>query len=154
MKLKSLLLIAAVAPLLIGAGTGSTSTRSPAKEEQYYNRGVKAQQRGAYEEAVKWYRRALDERSDYPDALNNLGFSLRSIAKRYLDEANQAYNRALDIDRGHEEALEYQGELFIWQGKLKAAARNYERLKDMGSPQAGTLKRELDAVLDEARAVL
>lgn len=154
MQIRNLLLIVAVFPFLLGAGTGGTSTRAPAKEEQYYNQGVKAQQRGDYEAAVKWYRRALEERADYPDALNNLGFSLRSIAKRYLDEADQAYVRALDMDRGHEGALEYQGELFIWQGKLKAAQRNYERLKDMGSPEARELKRELDRVLGEAKAVL
>lgn len=151
-----LIVVAVLVPLLIGAGTPSQSTRSaPAtpKHVQYYNDGVEAQKRGDYERAVKLYEKALKTDPNFPDALNNLGFSLRSIGKQYLDQAMQAYDKALKLKGDHPQALEYQGELYLWRGDVLKAYTNYQRLGGMGSREAGELKQHIDRVVAEAKQV-
>lgn len=148
--------VAALVPLLMGAGTPSKSTRSESatpRHVQYYNDGVKAQAQGDYERAVKLYQKALKVQPEFPDALNNLGFSLRSIGKQYMDEAMQAYNKALSLKSDHQQALEYQGELYLWRGDLMKAYGNYQRLDGMGSREAGDLKQHIDRVLAEAKQI-
>ncbi len=144
------LLLVPVIPLLIAASTPSVSTSS-AKHERLYNDGLEAQKKGDYQRAVKLYEKALKAKPDFADALNNLGYSLRNIAKQYMDEAMQSYNRALQIQKDHEQALEYQGELYVWRGQLLKANENYKQLKRMNSPEAAELKGHLDRVLAEAK---
>ena len=74
MKKTLLVLLVMVFPLLMGAGSsGSSSSDSTPRYEKYFKKGVKAQNKKDYEEAVK-------------------------------------------ADRNHDEALEYQGELYLWWG--------------------------------------
>lgn len=153
MKLRLSLLLIAVVPLLIGASTPSVSTPAPAtpKHVKYYNQGVEAQDQGDYERAVQLYRKALRKNPNFPDALNNLGFSLRSIGKQYLDEAMQHYNKALKLQGDHQQALEYQGELYLWRGELLKANENYHRLQRLNSREALKLKKHLDQVVAAAK---
>ena len=115
---------------------------------------MKAQADKNYEAAVAWYEKALKSKSDHADSWNNLGFSLRMIAKRYLHEAGEAYQKALQADANHDEALEYQGELFLWWGKLTEANENLKRLKRMNSPEAEELGEKLEHVLDQAKKLI
>ena len=144
------LLLVPVIPLLIAANTPSVST-SPTKHEKFYNQGVEAQKKGDYQRAIKLYEKALKAKPDFADALNNLGYSLRHIAKQYMDEAMQSYNKALQIQQNHQQALEYQGELYVWRGQLLKANENYKKLKRMNSPEAAELKEHLNRVLAEAK---
>lgn len=150
----SLLLIPLV-PLLMAASTPSVSTpsKTTAKHVKYYDQGVEAQKQGDFQRAVKLYQKALRVKPDFADALNNMGYSLRSIAKQYMDEAMESYNKALRAQKDHEQALEYQGELYLWRGQLLKANENYKRLKDMNSREASELKGHLDRVLAEAKRV-
>jgi tetratricopeptide (TPR) repeat protein len=144
------LLLVPVIPLLIAASTPSVSTSS-AKHEKFYNQGVEAQKQGDYQRAVKLYERALKAKPDFADALNNLGYSLRNIAKQYMEQAMQSYSKALQIEKDHQQALEYQGELYVWHGQLLKANENYKQLKRMNSPEAAELKAHLDRVVAEAK---
>ncbi len=148
--------VVALVPLLMGAGSPSPSIRpSPAPDYlKYYDNGVKAQARNDFQDAVRRYRKAVELKPDYPDALNNLGFSLRSIAKGYLEEADQAYQKALALKADHERALEYQGELYLWKGELAKAAENAKRLQRLNSKEAAALKQKLDVILTEAKKLL
>ncbi|MFQ5936762.1 MAG: tetratricopeptide repeat protein [Acidiferrobacterales bacterium] len=151
-----LLFVTLVAPLLIGAGTPSQSTpRAPStpKHVKYYNQGVEAQKQKDYDRAIELYEKALKIQPDFPDALNNLGFSLRSIAMQYMDEAMRAYEKALKLQNNHAEALEYQGELYLWRGEPLKAYQNYLRLSNMNSREAAELKRHLDRVVAQARKI-
>lgn len=139
-------------PLLIAASTPSVSTSS-AKHERLYNDGIEAQKKGDYQRAIKLYQRALKAKPDFADALNNLGYSQRHIAKQYMDAAMKSYNSALRIQKNHQQALEYQGELFVWRGQLLKANENYNKLKRMNSPEATELKKYLDRVLVEAKQI-
>ena len=76
------------------------------------------------------------------------------IGKAYMEEAGEAYQKALSADRNHDEALEYQGELYLWWGKLTEANRNLERLKRMNSPEAKELEDKLDLILQQAKQLI
>ena len=150
-----LCVVVVTVPLLMGAGSPSTSTRPSSPEyEKAYNSGVQAQARKDYPGAVRWYQKALELKPDYPDALNNLGFSLRSIAKGYLDQAAQAYQKALTLKADHQQALEYQGELYLLEGQLTKAFENVKRLEQLHAREVGDLKPKLDAILAEAKKLL
>ncbi|MFQ6023211.1 MAG: tetratricopeptide repeat protein [Acidiferrobacterales bacterium] len=153
MKIWLPLLLVAISPLLIGASTPSDSAPAPAKHVKYYNQGVKAQNKGDYERAIRLYQKALRAKPDYADALNNLGFSFRSIAKQYMEQAMQHYNKALSVQQNHAEALEYQGELYLWRGQLLKANQNYQRLRGLNSPEATELKQHIDRVVAEAKQI-
>ncbi|MDH3689907.1 MAG: tetratricopeptide repeat protein [Gammaproteobacteria bacterium] len=151
----TIVLVAAIAPLLLGnLSGGGTSSSSSAKHEKYFQKGVIAHEAKDYDTALELYRKALKIKPDYADALNNLGFTLRTIGKQYFDEADEAYAKVLTLDSNHHEALEYQGELYLWQGKISKANENYQRLLDLGSDEAAELKKKIDEVLSDARKVL
>src|SRR5262249_51784868 len=62
----ALSLVVVAIPLLIGAGSPSPST-PPAATPEYvkdYNNGVKAQERKEYQDAVRWYQKALAVKPD------------------------------------------------------------------------------------------
>ena len=157
MKKLLLFFLVMTVPLLMGAGSSSSSSSSSSstpKYEKYFNNGVKAQDKKDYDEAVQWYEKALKDKPDHADSWNNLGFSLRMIGKRYLQAAGKAYQSALKVDANHDEALEYQGELFLWWGKLTEANQNLERLKKMNSPEAKELGEKLERILQEAKKLI
>ena len=116
--------------------------------------GLKAQKNHNYAAAIDAYQRAIDQKSDYADAWNNMGYCYRMTAKGFLDKAGDAYAKAIQYNPQHEAALEYQGEYFVMVGQLMSAYRNYQALKDMDSDEARKVKAKLDTVLEEAQAVL
>jgi len=165
MKLHTLVALVLVAPLLLLSATESRSSggsdnasssgsSGSSKYDKYYKKGKDAQKRKKYEEAVKHYQRALKAKPKDPDALNNLGFSLRSIGKQYMAEAAKAYDAALRADGSHEEALEYQGELYLWMGELSKANANLRKLEKMNSDEAAELREEIEAILAQAKKLM
>ena len=63
------------------------------------------------------------------DAWNLLGFTYRKLGQ--LEDSDAAYLKVLAINPNHLGALEYQGELFITQGKIEAAKANLVRLQGL-----------------------
>ena len=79
-----------------------------------------------FEEAITMLEEIVFFEPEDADALNLLGFSLRSTDRD--DEAMEMYNEALAVDPDHQGALEYQGELFLKMGDQAAAEANLLRL--------------------------
>ena len=79
------------------------------------------------------------------DAWNLLGFTYRNLNQ--LDASNAAYLKVLTINPNHLGALEYQGELFITQGKIDAAKANFAKLQALcgACEEAGDLEKALKA---------
>ena len=79
------------------------------------------------------------------DAWNLLGFTYRNLNQ--LDASNAAYLKVLTINPNHLGALEYQGELFITQGKIKDAEANFAKLQGLcgACEEAGDLEKALKA---------
>ena len=155
-RVLTLALALGAASFLTGAGSPSIS-RPPAPSEpaevRYYNDGVKVERAGDYTRAVELYRRAIGEKPDFPDAHNNLGFSLRKIGEDYVQQAMKEYNEALRRAPDHAAALEYQGELYIQLGEIKKARENIEKLQKLNPPEAAKLKARLDKLVAEAKAL-
>jgi Tfp pilus assembly protein PilF len=65
--------------------------RSP---ELFYNTGLLLQKSGQYEDAVKQYRQALNEKPNIAEALLNLGHALKALGQE--DEARSCWRKALE----------------------------------------------------------
>lgn len=80
------------------------------------------------------------------DAWNLLGFTYRKLGQ--LEDSNAAYLKVLAINPDHRGALEYQGELFITQGKIDLAQANLAKLKGLcgNCEEADDLEKALKAV--------
>ena len=65
--------------------------RSP---ELFYNTGLLLQKSGKLEDAVKHYRRALEEKPNIAEALLNLGHALKSLGQD--EEARTCWRKALE----------------------------------------------------------
>lgn len=134
--------------------TSRDQTSNTPEYLQHYNAGVDAQKNCDYAQAIEHYQAALNKKSDFAEAWNNLGFCNRMIAKSYLKKAGDAYTKAVGYNPDLPEAIEYQGEYFIMVGKFNSAYQNYQKLKQMNSPESAELKSSLDRTLTEAKLVL
>ena len=65
--------------------------RSP---ELFYNTGLLLQKSGLFEDAVKQYRQALNEKPNIAEALLNLGHALKALGQE--DEARSCWRKALE----------------------------------------------------------
>lgn len=119
-----------------------------------YNAGVEAQGNKNYQEAIQHYLNAIEQNKKFPEVWNNLGYCYRMVAWSYLEKSDDAYDTAIKYKSPFEDALEYQGELYLTMGKIKKSYENYLKLKQMKSSKADTLKKKLDDTLEEAQDVL
>lgn len=151
--MKKIIIIVALA-LVSSSSPSPKPDKEPPPQQKDFMEGLKAQNSRNYAAAIQFYQKAVDQQSDYADAWNNMGYCYRMTAKGYLDKAGDAYAKAIQYNPQHEAALEYQGEYFVMVGQLMSAYRNYQTLKQMNSGEADKVKEKLDAVLEEAQAVL
>ena len=86
--------------------------------------------------SAKNYRQALVELKrvdrvvvNNADVNNLLGFASRKLGQ--YSQAGLYYVKALKINPNHLGALEYQGELFLIQKKVKLAQQNLAKLKGL-----------------------
>ena len=102
-----------------------------------------------FDKAIMMLEDILSFEPEDADALNLLGFSLRSADRN--EEAMEKYQEALAVDPDHQGALEYQGELFLKMGDQAAAEANLERLKGLcpeGCEALATLETAIEKFKD------
>jgi tetratricopeptide (TPR) repeat protein len=96
--------------------------------------------RGARNELIR-----LDKEFPSNADINNLlGYTARKL-KLYTVSAFH-YKKALEIDPGHLDALEYQGELFVLTRKFSEARKNLSKLEKLcgvACPQFQDLKKAI-----------
>ena len=96
--------------------------------ENYSNaEGLIQEQR--YAEAIEELDKVLSKDKKNADAWNLFGFAAKNMGN--LVGADKAYARALSLNPEHLSALEYQGELFIMQGKVQWARSNLALLEKL-----------------------
>lgn len=135
-------------PPALAVGSGSIVTPAPAvprSAEVEYNRGLQAKAAQRFAEAAADFRRAVDLRSDFPEAWNELGFALRQTGQ--YAEALTAYDRALRLRPDFPEALEYLGEAYVKLGRLEEARAILARLGSLDPARA----RELEEAIRDGR---
>jgi tetratricopeptide (TPR) repeat protein len=144
-----------VTPFLFSSYDPSPNeTATTPQYERDYNAGVKAQENSNYDDAIAYYQKAIDEKSDYTDAWSNMGHCYRMKAKEELAKCGKAYAKAVKYNPQHVGALEYQGEYFVMVGQLMSAYRNYQTLQKLNTDEAAKVKDQLDTLLNEAKTVL
>ncbi len=123
------------------------------RDDWDYKRGMEFTERGDWDNAIRSFKKTANRRESYPEAYNMLGYAYRKRAHKDLQRSEEAYSEALKQRPNFEEALEYQGELFIRLGRLREAYANYEQLRKADSEEAEELLEKLEQVLEEATAV-
>jgi len=98
----------------------------------------------SFEKAADKYVEALQFNPNYPEALNNLAFSLR-VTGRY-GEAMAHYNRAIELRPDFMQAHEYRARAFLALDSVAQAQGEYQWLIDhKHQGEADTLKVAIDA---------
>jgi len=97
-----------------------------------------------FDKAAKNFSEALEYRKDYPEALNNLAFSLR-VSGRY-DEAMTHYNRAIELRPDFMQAHEYRARAYLALDSVAQAQAEHQWLVDhKHQAEADSLKVTIDA---------
>jgi len=142
-KLVPALALAALLPVsAMAMGFGSDD-----EEELTYDMGFQKAQMGSYSEAIEVLTEVVDEEPENADAWNMLGFSYRNVGD--VDNAWDAYERALAIDPNHRGAHEYIGEWYLMQGDVASAQAQLAKLETLcpdGCVELDTLAASIDSV--------
>ena len=118
--------------------------RNPRAWLALYNLGTLAGNAGRSDDAIRWYRRALEVRPDYPEAWNNLGNELRNRGR--FTEAIPAYERVIELNPRHFAARNNLGASLAAVGRVpEAVARCEEALRI--NPRFPLAHRNLGAIL-------
>jgi anaerobic magnesium-protoporphyrin IX monomethyl ester cyclase len=93
--------------------------------EEALQKGVSSHQAGQLDEAIHWYKKALQINSKNAVALSNMGFALQTTGK--IEEAVASYQKAIAIKPDYAEAHSNLGNAMKKQGKMKEAATSYQK---------------------------
>jgi len=115
----------ALPALAAGTSDGSSSTATAPS----YAAAKATVDSGSYAAALPMLVAITKADAKNADAWNLLGFTYRNLNQ--LDASNAAYLKVLTINPNHLGALEYQGELFITQRKIKEAQANLAKLQGL-----------------------
>ena len=119
----------AAAGLPVSADGTSDSTSASSATAPSYAVAKASVDGGNYASALPMLVAITTADATNADAWNLLGFTYRNLNQ--LDASNAAYLKVLTINPNHLGALEYQGELFIAQGKIAAAKANFAKLQGL-----------------------
>lgn len=128
------------------AGAVDTPTTNTAPDLASVRAKVKAKD---FAGALVELNALVDKGVQHADVYNLLGFSLRKSGD--LKSAATYYGKALDFDKNHKGALEYQGEMFLQLGEPEKAKANLARLVSL-CPQGCEEREDLEKAIADAAA--
>ena len=115
-----------------------------ARAKEYLAAGKTKNATKELNKAAKRFKEAVDYTPDFPEALNNLGFSLRLTGRH--QEALQHYNKAIELKPDFMEAHEYRARAYLAMDSVKLAKADYEWLVEhKHAEEAELLKEAIDA---------
>jgi tetratricopeptide (TPR) repeat protein len=102
---------------------------------------------GNYQEAVLWFRQAMEKRGEDIHVRNQLAMSLAGLGR--IDDAIAEYEAALALNPSHPQSLLGLGRVLLFgksdvQGGTEAWSRLVETAPD--SPEAESIREELEAL--------
>ena len=106
-----------------------------------YNDGVSLMLQKHYAAAQQKFEAALALHEAFPEAHNNLAFSLRVQHGANADRALQHYDRALALKPDLRVAYVYRGTLFVQRGELDRARADHAKLLALDAGLAARLAR-------------
>ena len=97
------------------SGTDAAAPMLPCQpnEIEAYNRGIDARDDKNYPVARKYFEAALQLNEQFPEAHNNLAYTLRMISLDDADASLKHYARALELAPGFPQALYYRAILYV-----------------------------------------
>jgi Flp pilus assembly protein TadD len=128
---------AAMAPEPVPAGESASA-------DMDYVRGVELIEAGRYAEAVTLMRLVVNRNPENADAWSRLGFAARKSGDRRNGELY--YGKALALDPGHRETMEYLGEMYLESGRPDLARTMLARLEGL-CPRGCAPRAELEAAI-------
>jgi Tfp pilus assembly protein PilF len=115
-------LLAAPASAFAMGGSDSSDSESPSQKTDLYKQAVELIDDEKYAKAIPLLQKSIQEKGEYADALNLLGYSNRKLGDKA--KAMTYYTKALNLEPNHLGANEYMGELYLELNDLpKAEAR-------------------------------
>ena len=124
---------------VMAAGSAKKSM-SASKDVKFYNKGVNLMLDKKFVKAEKWFRSALDRNEKFPEAHNNLAYTLRKQGAGHFAEALVHYNRAIELNPKLPEPYMYRGVLHMQMGNKSLALKDHEKLIEIKSPLANELE--------------
>lgn len=122
---------------------GSKPKTEPGEAYKVYNEGVDLMLKGDFPAAAQKFEQALKTKKDFPEAHNNLGYSLRKQGKEHYAQALEHYNQALELNPKLAEAYMYRGVLFVLMGDEEKAKADHAKLVDLDRELAEALMQVL-----------
>lgn len=117
-----------------------------------YNRGVTALDVRDYPQARKFFEAALALNDEFPEAHNNLAYTLRMQSLDNAEASLQHYKRALELAPKFAQALCYRGILFVQIGRAADAEKDRAALEAIGTAEAKKFAAELAKVIKAGKA--
>lgn len=148
-----LLAIQLFLPMTLSAAGGSSASSDDPQQEAAadYNRGLRHRDKAwelekklqtktivperakletkigkQYEKAIDSFRAATEANPEMHQAYSSMGYALRKTGD-YISSL-EAYNRALELEPGYSEAIEYRGEAFLGLNRIDDAKEAYLEL--------------------------
>jgi tetratricopeptide (TPR) repeat protein len=118
------LALMAVPGLSWAAGSSSSA---PAAQPDLYKQAKELIDDEEYAKAIPLLQQSIEEKGEYADALNLLGFSNRKLGD--MTKAMTYYTKALNMEPNHLGANEYMGELYLEMNDLPHAQERLAVLK-------------------------
>jgi tetratricopeptide (TPR) repeat protein len=102
-----------------------------------------------FAEAQVKFEQALSENSNFAEAHNNLGYSLRKQGPQNYSKALEHYNKAIQLKPNLAEAYEYRGVLFLKMGRRADAEKDLATLRALNPKLATELEQVIQTGNEE-----
>ena len=110
----------------VGYAAG-TSSSPPAEQPDLYKQAKELVDAKQYAQAIPLLQKSIQQKGEYADALNLLGYSNRKLGD--MSKAMTYYTKALNKEPKHLGANEYMGELYLEMNNLPKAEERLVVLK-------------------------
>jgi tetratricopeptide (TPR) repeat protein len=111
----------------VGYAAGTSSSSEP-EQPDLYKQAEDLIDDEDYVEAIPLLQQSIQEKGEYADALNLLGYSNRKLGDKA--KAMTYYTKALNLEPNHLGANEYLGELYLEMNDLPKAEERLAILKN------------------------
>ena len=111
-----------------GGGMGGGGNSSGNSSTSLYQQAKKLIDNEQYAKAIPLLQKSIQQKGEYADALNLLGYSNRKLGD--MTKAMTYYTKALNKEPKHLGANEYMGELYLELNDLSHAQERLAVLKD------------------------
>jgi tetratricopeptide (TPR) repeat protein len=104
-----------------------------AAEKEYvklYKQGVEANKKGEFDEAIRYYSKAISLKPDSADLFYVRGRAYTE--KDQLDKAISDFTRAIALKPAYAEAYNFRGATFIGKGKNRQAMADFKKACELG----------------------